>query len=84
MATPLLDMLIRQFESLSVDEQLRLASYLVDRSRQACAGPTPRYRWQDVRGIARYPLLGEDAQAWVSRTRQDDTEQRERAWKSER
>jgi hypothetical protein len=83
MATPLLDMLIRQVESLSVDEQLRLASYLVERARQTCAGPTPRYRWQDVRGIAPYPLLGEDAQAWVSRTRQDDTEQRERAWKSE-
>jgi len=81
MSTQLLESLIKQSEELSVEEQLRLASYLVERARQASAGPEKRYRWRDLRGRARYPMMGEDAQAWVSRTRQEDTEQREKGWR---
>ncbi len=33
------------------------------------AGPRPR--WMDAAGVAPHPLTGEDAQAWVSRTRQE-------------
>jgi hypothetical protein len=32
---------------------------------------TPKLNWLDIAGIAPYPLLGEDAQEWVSRTRQE-------------
>lgn len=28
--------------------------------------------WLDIAGTAVYPLVGEDAQDWVTRTRQDD------------
>ncbi len=31
----------------------------------------PRRRWRDIRGSAPYPLCGEDAQAWVSRSRRE-------------
>jgi predicted DNA-binding antitoxin AbrB/MazE fold protein len=30
-----------------------------------------RRLWREIRGSAASPLLGEDAQAWVSRTRQE-------------
>jgi hypothetical protein len=36
-----------------------------------------------VRGIVAYPMCGEDAQAWVSRTRREADEQREKQWKRE-
>ena len=40
--------------------------------------PTPssagRY-WREIRGAAPFPLAGEDAQAWVSRSRLEDNEQ---------
>jgi hypothetical protein len=32
----------------------------------------------DFAGLAPYPLCGEDAQAWLSRTRREDDEHRER------
>ena len=45
-------------------------------------GESPRRRlWAEIRGIVAYPLLGEDAQAWVSRTRRESDEQREKQWR---
>jgi hypothetical protein len=43
------------------------------------AGVSPR-RWLDVAGSAPYPLFGEDAQAWVSRTRRTGGDEREKYW----
>lgn len=40
-----------------------------------------RHDWLSVRGIAPNLLGGEDAQAWVSRTRREADEGRERQWK---
>ena len=37
----------------------------------------PRADWMSLRGIAPNLLGGEDAQAWVSRTRRESDEQRE-------
>jgi hypothetical protein len=34
--------------------------------------------WVEIRGKASYPLLGEDAQNWVSKTRKESDEQREK------
>jgi hypothetical protein len=36
-----------------------------------------RRQWQEIRGKASYPLVGEDAQIWVSRNRNEETETRE-------
>ncbi len=77
MATDKLEMLIKQSSTLTVDEQLRLAAYLVEQARQGYA-PAPRRKWREIRGIAPYPLVGEDAQTWVTRTRREGDEERER------
>jgi hypothetical protein len=37
-----------------------------------------RRTWREIRGSAPYPLCGEDAQAWVSRTRRESDAQRRR------
>ena len=34
--------------------------------------------WSEIAGAAAYPLVGEDAQAWVTRTRREGDEHRER------
>ncbi len=68
--------IMKQAEMLSASEQLALAVLLIERARRDPAIETPtRKKWMDVAGIAPYPLTGEDAQDWVSRTRQegDDT-----------
>jgi hypothetical protein len=37
-----------------------------------------RPSWFDIRGKATHPTCGEDAQAWVSRSRREDQEQSDR------
>lgn len=34
--------------------------------------------WSEIEGAAKFPLAGEDAQAWVTRTRREGDEHRER------
>ncbi len=60
--------IVKQTETLSGDEQLALAAILIERG------------WLDVLGVAPYPLTGEDAQTWVTRTRSEDEAERERQW----
>ena len=77
MSADLLSDMIKQADKLTPDEQLRLATYLVDRARVAYPAVKPRRKWAEIQGAAPYPLLGEDAQAWVSRTRREADERRE-------
>lgn len=74
-----IDELIANAEQLSLDEQLRLVTKLLERIRQNYAlADKPRPRWNDIYGGAPYPLVGEDAQAWVSKTRSESDAHRER------
>jgi hypothetical protein len=75
--------LIRQANKLSPEEQLRLIAYLAEQARKSARQqPAPR-RWHDIKGAASYPLVDEDAQSWVSRTRQVSDTQREQQWRSQ-
>jgi hypothetical protein len=80
MSGELLETLIRQTELLTSDEKLALASRLIERARQATRARSNMHRrkWAEVRGLVAHPLTGEDAQAWVSRTRQESDEARGR------
>lgn len=71
MATNTLDELIKQADSLTPDEQLRLIAHLAERAREAYTSSRPRRQWQEICGAAQHPLVGEDAQNWVSRTRRE-------------
>lgn len=73
--------ILQQTETLSSDDQLALAAKLIERARQKIAPPAARQSWLAVTGAAPYPLTGEDAQAWVSRTRQEGDEEREQQWR---
>ena len=41
----------------------------------------PPYDWMALRGIAPNLMEGEDAQEWVTRTRREEDERREKQWK---
>ena len=69
--TTLANEIFRQAELLSANEQLILAAKLIDQARKKAAAPAKQYKWLDVMGAAPYPLTGEDAQAWITRTRQE-------------
>ncbi len=77
MSDQLLNTLIKQSELLTPDEQLALATRLIERARRVGRPPPrPRRKWRDIRGALPYPALDEDAQAWVSRTRREGDEHR--------
>ncbi len=73
MATEL-DELIKKAESLSPEDRLRLLEHL---SRSVSPPGKTHRQWREIQGAAPYPLLGEDAQAWVSRTRREGDEHRQ-------
>jgi hypothetical protein len=83
MAMSDLENLIREAENLSPTEQLRLAAHLAEKARQTDLASRARRSWDELCGAAPSPLLGEDAQTWVSRTRKEGEAFRERLWKGE-
>jgi hypothetical protein len=62
---------------LSTEEQLQLIAYLAEQVRNKQSPSPARRKWREIRGKAPFPLLEEDAQAWVSRTRQESDAERE-------
>ena len=78
MSQELLNELISKSEELNIEEKLQLMRYLSSHlQRNDSLTPKPRRKWREIQGKATYPLVGEDAQEWVSRTRQEATENRE-------
>ncbi len=50
----------------------------IKESVESVSGATkPKHKLSEFRGIAKYPMLIEDAQEWVSRTRREGDECRE-------
>ncbi len=68
--------ILRQITSLSLAEQLRLIAQLAERLCSGRGMDAGRPRWEDYAGSAPHPLCGQDAQDWVSRTRQESDEAR--------
>ena len=76
MASADCERILREAEQLPPDEQLRLIERLAARLRTRPEPGKKRPRWEDLAGTAPYPLCGEDAQEWVSRTRQEADDRR--------
>jgi len=63
-------------------ERLRLVEKIVhELAASSITGDSGRRLWSEIRGIVAYPMLGEDAQASVSRTRREADEHREKQWR---
>ncbi|MFN8474422.1 MAG: hypothetical protein U0822_19675 [Anaerolineae bacterium] len=75
MASTRLAAIIQQAQELSPDEQLDLIAYLAQKAREGYQARR-RCHWSEIRGLAPYPLVGEDAQEWVARTRRESDEDR--------
>ena len=65
----LLASLLKQVENLSYEERLELIRAVVQKLKMQQA--IPQRKVNEFRGIVPYPFFGEDAQAWISRTRQE-------------
>jgi len=73
-----LNKIIAQVEALTTEEQLRLVAYLAERvSRVDETISTRQRQWCEIAGVAPDLMQGEDAQAWITRTRREADEIRE-------
>lgn len=79
MASQRLAEVLKQAEQLSVDEQLELIARLAEKAARQ-SRTMPRRSLMEFQGLVPYPMFGEDAQAWVTRTRHEADEARERQW----
>lgn len=72
------DQVVREADALPREEQLRLIARLAQRLSSPREGQAEKGgpRWEDSAGIASHPVCGEDAQRWVTRTRQQSDEHR--------
>ncbi|WP_013324758.1 hypothetical protein [Gloeothece verrucosa] len=66
-----LEKILSEIEQLTPEEQLTVIGHLVEHIKKHINQAQPKRKWSDLKGMAPYPLLGEDAQEWVSRTRQE-------------
>lgn len=73
-STLIYEELVKQVDTLKIEEQLQLAAYLLERARQTVVSDKPQRKWRELRGMATHPMVGEDAQDWVSRTRRESDE----------
>ena len=73
--------IVEQAEKLVPEEQLYLIALLASQAQRVHSPVVPRRQWREICGAAPYPLVGEDAQVWVSRSRHEDSEARERRWR---
>jgi len=78
MALSVYEQVAREADTLPSDEQLRLIARLAERLAVAGAAGAAmnRPRWEDFAGSASASMCGEDAQHWVTRTRQESDQQR--------
>ncbi len=74
---------IRQVETLSQDEQYALVAAIVEKLRVKAKQEVKQaaYSWKAAIGTVPFPLTGEDAQAWVTRSRSEGEEEREQQWR---
>ncbi len=74
MPVTIMNNLMKQAELLTRKEQLQFAIRLINKARQPESLPL---KWRDLCGSIPYPAFGEDAQAWVSRSRAESDRSRE-------
>lgn len=69
--SPQLEKIIESIDKLSASEQLAVVNHISARLKKDRATET-QLRWLDLAGTVPYPMVGEDAQDWVSASRQAD------------
>ncbi|BAY40375.1 hypothetical protein NIES2111_47580 [Nostoc sp. NIES-2111] len=72
-----LQQMLNEIDQLTPEEQLTVMGYLVERMKQYVLPVKRKRKWSELKGMVSYPLFGEDAQDWVSRTREEGGKHRE-------
>jgi uncharacterized protein with von Willebrand factor type A (vWA) domain len=78
--SPLLEKVLQEIEQLTSEELLDTIAYATEQLKRRTVDNKDnnqvKPKWLEIAGTAPYPLMGEDAQEWVTRTRQEAQEHR--------
>ena len=78
MAAQSIENVLKQAARLTPAERLMVATRLIEGVRHEIPAKVGKpLKWRDLRGMLPYPAYGEDAQAYISRTRREDTAHRD-------
>ena len=82
MAARSIENVLKQAARLTPAERLIVATRLIDGVRHEMPARADKpLNWRDLLGMLPYPAYGEDAQAYISRTRHEDSSARDRQLK---
>ncbi|MGB8214088.1 MAG: hypothetical protein WCE68_11065 [Anaerolineales bacterium] len=77
MAAESIENVLKQAAQLTPAERLTLASRLIEGVKHEIPGKKDKpLKWRHLRGMLPQPAFGEDAQAYITRTRREDDAQR--------
>lgn len=62
--------ILEQAQQLSAEEQLSLIAQLAEELKQR-PNPPAHPRWSDLEGAVSYPWVADDAQSWITSSRQE-------------
>jgi hypothetical protein len=83
--SPQLQQVLSDIDRLSPTDRIQVMTHVIESIKEYV--PTepirPQRKWRDLRGMVMAPLMGEDAQDWVSRTRREGDEHRETLLRAE-
>jgi hypothetical protein len=65
-------------KGLTPEENLDLIAHLIDKIRAVGMASRGRRKWGEICGKAPFPLTGEDAQTWVTKSRKESDERRQK------
>jgi hypothetical protein len=85
MMSPQLQQVLSDIDRLSPADRMQVITHAIESIKEYVpTEPVKSVRkWSDLKGMVKAPLMGEDAQSWVSRTRQQGDEHRESLLRAE-
>jgi hypothetical protein len=80
-----LQQVLSDIDRLSLIDRIQVMSHLIESIREYVPTESVKTsrKWSDLKGMVTAPLMDEDAQVWVSRSRQKGDEDRESLLKPE-
>jgi hypothetical protein len=83
--SPQLQQVLSDIDRLSPTDRIQVMTHVIESIREYVPTETVKStrRWRDLKGMVTSPLMDEDAQEWVSRTRREGDEHRESLLRAE-
>ena len=82
--SPQLQQVLSDIDRLSPADRIQVMTHVIESIKEYVpAAVRSQRKWIDLRGMEIAPLMGEDAQDWVDRTRREGDEHRESLFRAE-